>query len=84
MSGYFLSPSAQDDLTDIADHYLDEAGPCVAGKMLSEFVEAFRFLARTPGGRSQTRGLDRSSVNLVLAHARLRHSLQMRWGGESK
>jgi toxin ParE1/3/4 len=49
MSGYILTPAAQEDLTDIRDYYLEEAGRRVARQMLVEFVEAFRFLARTPG-----------------------------------
>ena len=39
---------AQEDLADIRDHYLEEAGNRVARHMLVEFVETFRFLARTP------------------------------------
>jgi plasmid stabilization system protein ParE len=31
------------------DHYLEEAGYRVSRQMIVEFVEAFRFLARTPG-----------------------------------
>ena len=49
MRGYQLTPTAQADLTSIRDYYLDEAGHRIARQMLSEFVEAFRFLARTPG-----------------------------------
>ena len=49
MSGYILTPTAQDDLTNIRDYYLEEAGYRIARQMLVEFVEAFRFLARTPG-----------------------------------
>jgi len=49
MSGYILQPTAQEDLTGIRDYYLDEAGYRVARQMLVEFVETFRFLARTPG-----------------------------------
>ena len=49
MSGYLLTPVAQEDLADIRDYYLEEAGYRVARQMLVEFVETFRFLARTPG-----------------------------------
>ena len=49
MSGYILMPVAQEDLADIRDYYLEEAGYRVARQMLVEFVEKFRFLARTPG-----------------------------------
>ena len=49
MSGYILTPVAQEDLADIRDYYPDEAGYRVARQMLVEFVEAFRFLALTPG-----------------------------------
>lgn len=49
MSRYILMPAAKEDLADIRDYYLKEAGYRVARKMLVEFVEAFRFLARTPG-----------------------------------
>ena len=48
MSGYILLPVAQEDLVDIRDYYLEEAGYRVARQMLVEFVETFRFLARTP------------------------------------
>ncbi len=49
MSAYRLTPVAQEDLADIRDYYWEEAGHRVARQMLVEFVEAFRFLARTPG-----------------------------------
>ncbi|MBN8733438.1 MAG: type II toxin-antitoxin system RelE/ParE family toxin [Acidobacteria bacterium] len=48
MSRYVLMPAAQDDLAAIRDYYLREAGYRVARQMLVEFVDAFRFLARTP------------------------------------
>jgi plasmid stabilization system protein ParE len=48
MSRYVLMPAAQEDLADIRDYYLKEGGYRVARQMLVEFVEAFRFLARTP------------------------------------
>ena len=46
---YIVVPVAQDDLVGLRDYYLEEAGLRVARQMLVEFVEAFRFLARTPG-----------------------------------
>ena len=49
MSRYVLMPAAKDDLADIRDYYLEEAGYSVARQMVVEFVEAFRSLARTPG-----------------------------------
>jgi toxin ParE1/3/4 len=49
MSRYVLMPAAQEDLAAIRDYYQEEAGPRVARWMLLEFVESFRFLARTPG-----------------------------------
>jgi len=49
MSGYILIPTAQEDLAAIREYYLEEAGYRVARQMLVEFVETFRFLARTPG-----------------------------------
>jgi antitoxin ParD1/3/4/toxin ParE1/3/4 len=49
MSQYVLMPAAQEDLIAIRDYYLEEAGSRVARQMLVEFVETFRFLARTPG-----------------------------------
>jgi antitoxin ParD1/3/4/toxin ParE1/3/4 len=49
MSGYLLTPTAQEDLTAIRDYYLEKAGARVARQMLVEFVEAFRFLGRAPG-----------------------------------
>ena len=48
MSGYILTPTAQDDLTNIRDYYLEEAGYRITRQMLVEFVQAFRFLAHTP------------------------------------
>ena len=48
MSRYILAPFAQEDLVNIRDYYLEEAGSRVARQMLAEFVEAFRFLARNP------------------------------------
>lgn len=49
MNRYVLMPAAKEDLADIRDYYLEEAGYRVARQMLVEFVETFRFLARTPG-----------------------------------
>jgi plasmid stabilization system protein ParE len=49
MSGYLLTPNAQEDLVAIRDYYLEVATPRIARQMLIEFTEAFRFLSRTPG-----------------------------------
>ena len=49
MSGYLLTPTAQEDLANIKDYYLEEAGHRIARQMLVELVEAFRWGARTPG-----------------------------------
>jgi toxin ParE1/3/4 len=49
MSRYALTETAQNDLAHIRDYYLEEAGFRVARQMLVEFIESFRFLARTPG-----------------------------------
>jgi plasmid stabilization system protein ParE len=49
MSGYILTPTAQEDLVQIRDYYVEEAGTRVARRILVEFVETFRFLARSPG-----------------------------------
>lgn len=49
MTGYILGRLAQEDLIDIRDYYLREAGYRVARQMLVEFVEAFRAIARNPG-----------------------------------
>jgi plasmid stabilization system protein ParE len=49
MSGYILAPTAQEDLVAIRDYYLEEAGYRIARRMLVEFVEAFRTIARNPG-----------------------------------
>ncbi len=55
MSRYVLTATAQSDLADIREYYLAEAGYRIARQMLVEFVEAFRFLARTPGaGHART------------------------------
>lgn len=64
MSRYILMPLAQEDLADIRDYYLEVASLKVARQMLTEFVEAFRFLARTPG-----------ASHSLLAIARLPNSL---------
>jgi len=49
MSRYRLSRTAQEDLVEIRDYYLAEAGYRVSRQMMVEFVEAFRFLTRSPG-----------------------------------
>ena len=49
MSKYTLTQVAQQDMADIRDYYLEEAGYQVARQVLVEFVDAFRLLARTPG-----------------------------------
>jgi toxin ParE1/3/4 len=49
MSRYVLTPTAQEDLAAIRDYYMEQAGARIARQMLAECVEAFRFLARTPG-----------------------------------
>ena len=49
MSRYVLAPIAQQDVADIRDYYLEEAGYSVARQMLGELGAAFRFPARTPG-----------------------------------
>jgi plasmid stabilization system protein ParE len=49
MSRYILAPLAQEDLTSIRDYYLEAAGQRIARRILIEFVEAFRTLARNPG-----------------------------------
>jgi plasmid stabilization system protein ParE len=45
---YTLSPVAQQDLLDIRGYYLEQGSPRAGRKILVEFVEAFRTLARTP------------------------------------
>lgn len=49
MKSYILTPTAQEDLVGIRDYYLEEAGHRIARQMLVEFVDALRFLGRTPG-----------------------------------
>lgn len=49
MSRFVLMPAAKEDIAEIRDFYLQEAGYPVAKKMMAEFLAAFRFLARTPG-----------------------------------
>jgi antitoxin ParD1/3/4/toxin ParE1/3/4 len=49
MTRYVLTETAQEDLKNIRDYYFGEAGYRIARRMLVEFVQAFRFLARTPG-----------------------------------
>jgi toxin ParE1/3/4 len=48
MSGYKLAPPAQEDLAARA-YYQREAGYRIVRRMLAEFVEAFRMIAKTPG-----------------------------------
>ena len=49
MSGYVLTPTAQQDLLQIRDYYWEQAGYRIARQVLTEFVGAFQFLGRTPG-----------------------------------
>jgi antitoxin ParD1/3/4/toxin ParE1/3/4 len=49
MSGYVLTPTAQQDLLQIRDYYREQAGHRIARQILTEFVKAFQFLVRTPG-----------------------------------
>jgi plasmid stabilization system protein ParE len=49
MRRYVLMPGAKEDLANIRDYYLEEKGYRIARQMIVEFVEAFRFLVRTPG-----------------------------------
>lgn len=44
-----LLPVAQEDLAEIRDYYLREAGYRVTRMMLRDFVDGFSFLARVPG-----------------------------------
>ena len=47
--GFVLSRPAQEDLTDIADYYLREAGPQVVLRILAEFKATLKQLAKNPG-----------------------------------
>jgi plasmid stabilization system protein ParE len=49
MKGYRLSVPAQEDLNGIFDYYFEEAGYGVAREMVTEFVGAFRNIARNQG-----------------------------------
>jgi plasmid stabilization system protein ParE len=49
MSRYFRTPTAQADLVNIRNYYLDEAGNRIARQTVNEFIAAFRFLSRNPG-----------------------------------
>ncbi len=49
MSSYILAPVARQDLADMREYYLEEAGYRVPRQMMIERVEAFSFLARTSG-----------------------------------
>jgi len=48
MSAYKLAPPAQEDLASVRDYYQREAGYRMVRRMLAEFVEAFRLIAKTP------------------------------------
>jgi len=77
MSGYFLAPTAQEDLVAIRDYYLKEAGVRVARQMLVDFVEAFRLISRVPGiGHKRE---DLGSAGSFLADARVSHRLPGRF-----
>ena len=49
MSGYVLTPTAQQDLLQIRDYYREQPGYRIARQVLTEFVEGFQFLGRNPG-----------------------------------
>lgn len=49
MSRYVLTPQAQQDLTQIRDYLLQEAGFRVARHVTSSMVAALHAVARTPG-----------------------------------
>ncbi|MGI9072248.1 MAG: type II toxin-antitoxin system RelE/ParE family toxin [Bryobacteraceae bacterium] len=49
MSRYVLTTQAQEDLQQIRDYFLREAGFRVARHVLASVVAAFQALARTPG-----------------------------------
>jgi toxin ParE1/3/4 len=44
-----LRPQARRDIEDTVDHYLEEAGPQVAGRFIAAVDEAFDLLSRNPG-----------------------------------
>ena len=49
MSGYVLSPEAEQDIFEIWSYLADEASIDLASQVESELFEAFELLARTPG-----------------------------------
>ena len=49
MSRYLLTTQAQEDLQQIRDHLLREAGLRVARHVMASFIAAFHGLVRTPG-----------------------------------
>jgi toxin ParE1/3/4 len=57
MNRYVLTRTARADLVGIQNYDREEAGHAVARQMLVEFVEAFRFWARTPGAGHQREDL---------------------------
>ncbi len=46
---YILSPEARQDIEQIRDYYVEEAGVQVARHVLGQITKALRFLAETPG-----------------------------------
>jgi plasmid stabilization system protein ParE len=48
VTGYVLAPNAQEDLVAIRDYYVAAGGYKLARRMLLEFVDAFRTIARHP------------------------------------
>ena len=76
MSGYVLTPTAQQDLLQIRDHYWEQAGYRIARQVLTEFVGCIS----VPGSQSrrgaQARRLGGGSSHPVLADARLPDSVQ--------
>jgi plasmid stabilization system protein ParE len=71
MSGYVLTPTAQQELVQIRDYYLEKAGHRIARQMLGEFVEGFRFLSRTRGAGHKREDLAEGRPILFWAHERL-------------
>jgi plasmid stabilization system protein ParE len=71
MSGYILMPMAQQDLANVREYYLKEAGYRVARQIVVEFVEEFRFPGSYSRRWSQTRRFGGRPPNSFLAVTRL-------------
>lgn len=46
---YSLHPEAEEDIADVMDFYMEQAGTLVAQRFLDEFERAVNFIVENPG-----------------------------------